>query len=120
SAGCSIRTERSSTNTLLLRTARALRFEHDDGAFPDIDRGGPPRPLQDPDHGFECGTFRPAHIVVIERVADVELELRDAVGMVERNEGTVVANRHELHARQLSERLDGRDDDHGATAVTFQ
>ena len=42
------------------------------------------------------------------------------MGMFERNEGTVVANRHELHARQLSERLDRWDDDHGATAVAFQ
>src|SRR5205807_827803 len=75
-----------------------LRFEHDDRALFERHRSRESRPPQDGGNGFERLALRLAHAVAVDGVAHVELELRDRIRPLERNQRAAVSNRHELHA----------------------
>ena len=55
----------------------------------------------------------------LDRIADVQLEFRQQVRMVQRDQRAAAADRDELDARQTPERPNGRDDDDGALAIAL-
>ena len=78
------------------------------------------RPLQNSGDGLESRPPRLVYRATLERVADGELEPRNSVRSFEGNQGPVRANRYELDALQLFQRVERGDDDDGVLSVARQ
>ena len=75
-----------------------FRFEHDDRSLFERDSGRVPSVAKNLSDGFKRVPLGLIDVGGLERVAHVELEARNGIRLVERNQRTAIPDRHQLDA----------------------
>jgi hypothetical protein len=95
-------------------------FEHDDRALLDRHALGLARFAQDFADRYKRRPFRAVDARLVRCVAELKLQLRHRLRMIERDQRAAVADRHEFKPPQTFQRSDGHHDDDRVVAVTRQ